>query len=938
MERNSSRKEKAYKVFVSSTYLDNKDRREIVENAILRAEMIPIGMERFNATTGLAENESLKLVEQADVLVGIIAWRYGWIPKGSKLSVTEFEYNAAKERLMFVIDPSLPVDPQIDPDEKKQEKLRKFKVRIAKDQLAAHFTDQTLGMQVLDALVKWRQEQEYDESERLLRDYLEDVEAQTNRINIQGIFSESGAGRMPVYFPIEEHYTPLKSGSVLQVRDNVSEIGMPERGEYVPLTDLLSRQNHLLIVGDPGGGKTTFLRFIACVLAKDRLDSDQARCLELLGLAPDPEGPIPILLSVARLAEAVTDNNCGGAWRSLTQTLMELFGQPKAHLLEEALDQGQCVVLLDGLDEVADPAQRTRMAEAVNAVIHHWSNNRFVITSRPFGYQAVAGLEGMATAHVCAFEEPEILEFMQRWAEALYPDTQERMRDAYLPELRSAVLNVSHIKRMAQNPVMLTCLCVVHWNERHLPEGKADLLMAVLRWLLNAKESKRKHRNYTNTFVEECFKELALAMCIDPEGKQVNADLAWAAEQLERPFLDERDITGNQLRREGLRMLEAEMVDSGIVCQDSTGRLRFWHLTFQEHYAGRALVELGDGDSGWWEKITRHLHDEQWQEILDHFAGCLARIGRRGLNLLVERILGQAQPENLESTARAVGILGRLLRILEVYDYQPPTRLGWDQARDRVMAIFTSEGAKQVAWRERIAAAEALGQAGDPRFVGRELNPEMRSVSGMKGIQLGKYPVTVLEFKCFVESGAYHEERFWGDHWPMKTENQWESPKDWDNQLKHLNRPVTGVSWYEACAYCQWLSERTNLLYCLPSSEHWEIAATHPEGEYPWGRGDPNEELLNCELNVNAPSPVGVYPKGAAPGGHLDMSGNVWEWVQDPTESGSNRVDRGGSWGSGAQGCRSAIRGDGDPLIRYRFFGFRLSRSKDKDEGEKRQG
>jgi hypothetical protein len=497
--------------------------------------------------------------------------------------------------------------------------------------------------------------------------------------------------------------------------------------------------------------------------------------------------------------------------------------------------------------------------------------------------------------------------------------------NAYLPQLQAAVLNVPHIRRMAQNPVMLTCLCVVHWNERHLPEGKADLLMAVLRWLLCAKDEKRQARGYTSTFAGECFKALALAMTTDPEGKQVTADLAWAAEQLGRPFLDERDIQGDCLRREGIRFLEAEMVDSGIVCQDSTGRLRFWHLTFQEHYAGRALAELGDGDDGWWARIAPHADDEQWKEVMDHFAGCLARTGRRGLNLLVERILEQAKDRDLAATARAVGVLGRLLRILEVYDYQPPARLGWDEARDRVLAIFTPDGAKRVPWRQRLAAAEALGKAGDPRLAGHE--PLMLPVPGIKGILLGKCPVTVEEYRRFVDNGGYGEERFWRNSWSIRAKEGWDSPRGWDDQLEHLNRPVTGVSWYEACAYCQWLREAAELPFRLPTEKEWAGAATNPEGDYPWGKEPPGEELLNSDMRVQAPSPVGIYPAGAAPGGHLDMAGNVWEWVQDEYESGAFRVFRGGSWGNVADDCRSAIRYGIVPRRRYGILGFRLSRS-----------
>ncbi len=91
--------------------------------------------------------------------------------------------------------------------------------------------------------------------------------------------------------------------------------------------------------------------------------------------------------------------------------------------------------------------------------------------------------------------------------------------------------------------------------------------MAVLRRLPCAKDEKRRSRGYTSTFAEECFKELALTMTAGPAGKQVAADLAWAAEQPGRPFPDERDIKPDRLRREGIRSLEAAIADSGIVAR-----------------------------------------------------------------------------------------------------------------------------------------------------------------------------------------------------------------------------------------------------------------------------------------------------------------------------------------------------------------------------------
>ncbi len=778
-----------------------------------------------------------------------------------------------------------------------------------------------------------------DEKE-LLNRYLKDVIAATYRIDIQGIYSMSGAGHKSIYFPIEQHYTPLKTMSnparlekaVGLIKENVRRKDV-RSAERVPLTDLLSSCRRLLIIGEPGGGKTTFLRLIACVLAKDALEQGEPARKLHLGLSLDEPVPIPIFIRLSALAGTLKKGcpavNGAGAWRVLLQTMEELFGKENSALLQILLDNGNCAVLLDGLDEEPDQNIRKQMKDVTNAVLHHWEDNLFVLSSRPFGYHAVAALEEMATAHIDSFGRDEILEFLNQWAYALFPDEEKRNREAYLPELESAVLNMPRIRRMAKNPVMLTCLCVVHWNERKLPEGKADLLAAVLRWLLNAKEEKRRQRGYSNTFAEECFKALAWAMTSHKDGKQVRADLTWAAEQLAVPFLDELGVQHERLRKKGILFLEAEMLDSGIIEQAGSGDIRFWHYTFQEHYAARVLAELSDanGPDGWWQAIKPHLDDHQWDEVFDHFAGCLAWIGRRRPNLLVERVLGTTANGILTSLARAVGVLGRILRILTVYDYQPPERLGWQEARDRVMDIFTLDGASRVSVEQRIAVAEALGQAGDPRI--DPLAPEMLPVPGMEGVLLGRYPVTVAEYHCFIENNGYRDRQYWEeDGWGVKEKKRWTVPEYWVEQIEHQNRPVTGVSWYEAGAYCNWLTARTNLSYRLPRVKEWEKAATNTKGEYPWGNAKPNPELLNFNGNVDVPTPVGIYQAGAAPGRHLDMSGNVWEWNWDLyQEGGSVRVLRGGSWLDDARYCRSAIRNGRSPGNRDIILGFRLSRS-----------
>jgi len=190
-----------------------------------------------------------------------------------------------------------------------------------------------------------------DEKELLSR-YLKDVIAATYRIDIQGIYSMSGAGHKSIYFPIEQHYTPLKTMSnPARLEEAVGMIREDVRlAERAPLTDLLSSYRRLLIIGEPGGGKTTFLRLIACVLAKDALEQGEPVRKLHLGLSLDQPPPIPILIRLSALAGTLKKGcpavNGAGAWRVLLQT-MELFGKENSSLLKKLLDKGGCIWIFD---------------------------------------------------------------------------------------------------------------------------------------------------------------------------------------------------------------------------------------------------------------------------------------------------------------------------------------------------------------------------------------------------------------------------------------------------------------------------------------------------------------------------------------------------------------------------------------------------------------
>ena len=217
--------------------------------------------------------------------------------------------------------------------------------------------------------------------------------------------------------------------------------------------------------------------------------------------------------------------------------------------------------------------------------------------------------------------------------------------------------------------------------------------------------------------------------------------------------------------------------------------------------------------------------------------------------------------------------------------------------------------------------------------VAREDEQPQHSVT-LAAYQIGKYPVTVAEYECFVyatgrttptgQDGALYE-------------------IGWQTQVRErLDHPVVMVNWRDASDYAAWLTVITGQTWRLPSEAEWEKAARGADGRiYPWGD---TFDAIRCntkEGGKGTTTPVGSYPTGASPYGALDMSGNVWEWTSsilkpytsnsttghEQTESAEKRVIRGASWFFNASGAHTAFRADFRSDLVSSGRGFRLARS-----------
>jgi formylglycine-generating enzyme required for sulfatase activity len=230
----------------------------------------------------------------------------------------------------------------------------------------------------------------------------------------------------------------------------------------------------------------------------------------------------------------------------------------------------------------------------------------------------------------------------------------------------------------------------------------------------------------------------------------------------------------------------------------------------------------------------------------------------------------------------------------------------------------------------------AMGAGSQPGWLARELPQHWVGIE--KPIAMGRYPVTVGEWRVFVASTG----------WRPSGETDWDAP----GFAQTDRHPVVGVNWFDAIRYVRWLSEATGKSYRLPSEAEWEYAC-RAGTKTAFSFGDTiSTELANYDGNFTynggprgdyrrGTTPVGIFP--ANPWGLFDMHGNVWEWVQDVVhdnyegapldgsawEEGGDqarRILRGGSWLYNPRYLRSALRNGFSAALSNDIVGFRIVR------------
>jgi formylglycine-generating enzyme required for sulfatase activity/energy-coupling factor transporter ATP-binding protein EcfA2 len=821
-----------------------------------------------------------------------------------------------------------------------------------------------------------------EDPESALAHYLRHIISRNRYLRLQGIRS----GGKLVHIELEEIYVTLRATRTRTVEAEdawlMREAGLaPGEGlahrrtadrravdaqtrtetVTVSVDEALAADSRLVILGDPGSGKTTLLRYLALLYARD-LAEGTALVADRLGLAE--RGYVPILFPLRRLgaylkARRPVDDGTEGCGL-LLRHYHEMLRGDRVHLpagfFDPYLESGRAVVLLDGLDEVADRDLRRRVSRLVERFTSAYPDCRYVVASRIVGYRDAARLaEGYATTTIRDFLMRDVASFLRNWHRAVAVGqmgpgpSAEAYADRQTRALLAAIEGNERIRALAINPLMLTVIALVHRDRVKLPDRRAELYDEAVNVLLGKWDEARgvqeiailADRPFDAGDRRLMLQAVALWM-------QEHAQKEIEAEDLRR-LLGARfhDILGD--RREASRavdrFLRVIQERTGLLGEHGVGVYRFSHLTFQEYLAALAVA----GRDDYVAYTLDHVGDPWWREVILLEAGHLSTQSRERTTRLIQAIADRRrEPEpyhNLVLAAdclRDVGegrVSGGLLtqvqkRLREEIETPPPllSRMlkrygpkGWIERRGAAMDALVQAGAGY--WRPPYGEPEWVEIPAGEFWMGSKDNDREQPVHriDLPTFYIARVPITNAQYQLFVEATDYEPPKHWEEDRPPKGKE---------------SHPVVNVSWDDAVAYCAWLSEVTGRSVTLPSEAEWEKAARGSKDRraYPWGDAFDATRCNSLALGLGDTTPVGIFIDGASPYGVLDMAGNVWEWTRSlyeayPYDAGDGREDldsrdarvlRGGAFSDSTRYVRCAFRLRHDPDLRSWNFGVRV--------------
>lgn len=525
--------------------------------------------------------------------------------------------------------------------------------------------------------------------------------------------------------------------------------------DYLAFTPLANQ--HLVIIGPPGSGKTTLLKHITLtLLAHRKQHSHQGKIPHKL--------PIMLFLRdhVSKIHESASKEKHDFTLVDALHDHLKRWEQPEppAGWVKRQLVQRRCLVMLDGLDEVADPQIRREVVNWVQTQIAAYRQNRFIITSRPFGFRSNP-LSGVAVLEVRPFTSEQVEKFIHKWylADEIMrkqkDDTGVHMRArAEAKELLQQLNNTPALLDLTVNPLLLTMIAIVH---RHggggkLPERRVALYTDICKVFLGKRQEARgQELELKPDQMQLLLQPLAYYMM-----QQGIRDITPAQAQsvIEEPL----ERVSSQMSTDVFLKLVENV--SGLLLERENDVYSFAHMTFQEYLTATHLQEKQLGN-----ELVALVGLAWWQETIRLYCAIA------DATPIINACLAADRP-----SAPA---------LILAFDCQKEARELKPEVRARIETLLNQGMEDTDSERQHIAAEVMLAR-------------RLRQMVHLKeNTFIDASLITCGEYQLFLD-----EQRIRGKYYQP---NHWKKSRFSPGQG---HSPILGVRPLDAAAFCAWLTER----------------------------------------------------------------------------------------------------------------------------------
>ncbi|NER46896.1 MAG: tetratricopeptide repeat protein [Symploca sp. SIO1A3] len=445
----------------------------------------------------------------------------------------------------------------------------------------------------------------------------------------------------------------------------------------VDLAAAVRDHQYSVILGDPGAGKTTLLNYLALHQAQAQRDGKER---VQVGEEDLGEAQLPVFLRIADYAEQLAQQPELSLLEFLEQfyqLVIKVDSSPlptdkennhppipsspqipisasprlrvSASQLSAKLQSGQCIVLLDGLDEVFDQSSRKGIVKQIEQLVGDYPYNKYVITSRIAGYKDVKLSDRFSEFTITDMAMEQVEQFLQRWCLAIEKaqkpeaekEFQKRAAEEEAQELLKAIQGNEGVKRLTGNPLLLTILALIHRNGSRLPQRRVEVYALAVKtliedWQLHKKLPEAPQALLKESEVMELLAPLAYWMHEHkPAGLVSEAEVI---QQLSAKLaeLSDEEPESETIQQDIEQFLRKVRETTGLFVERAPGFYGFMHLTFEEYFAARQIADNGVGEI--LDIITPKIHESRWREPILLALGYLGSHTPKQANRVVKEL------------------------------------------------------------------------------------------------------------------------------------------------------------------------------------------------------------------------------------------------------------------------------------------------------------